>query len=78
MVPISIGFFASLAVIILVVDGFPLKALLGIAVCCMAASYFCGLLLIGPTGFNASFTLGNDNNRNNGLHGLISLRLLVS
>jgi hypothetical protein len=54
MVPTSIGFFASLAVIILVMDGFPLKALLGIAVRCMAASYICGLLLIGPTGLNAS------------------------
>jgi len=54
MVPTSIGFFASLAVIILVMDGFPLKALLGIAVRCMAASYICGLLLIGPTDLNAS------------------------
>jgi hypothetical protein len=54
MVPNSIGFFASLAVIILVMDGFPLKALLGIAVRCMAASYVCGLLLIGPTGINGS------------------------
>ncbi|XP_062175672.1 ankyrin repeat-containing protein BDA1-like [Alnus glutinosa] len=54
MVPNSIGFFASLAVIILVMDEFPLKALLGIAVRCMAASYVCGLLLIGPSGLNAS------------------------
>ncbi|XP_059450796.1 ankyrin repeat-containing protein BDA1-like [Corylus avellana] len=54
MVPNTIGFFASLAVIILVMDGFPLKALLGIAVRCMAASYVCGFLLIGPTSINAS------------------------
>jgi len=54
MVPNSIGFFASLAVIILVMDEFPLKALLGIAVRCMAASYVCGLLVIGPSGLNAS------------------------
>ena len=54
MIPNSIGFFASLAVIILVMDGFPLKALVGIAVRCMAASYVCGLLLIGPTAINAS------------------------
>jgi hypothetical protein len=32
LVPNSIGFFASLAVIILVMDEFPLKALMGIAV----------------------------------------------
>jgi hypothetical protein len=58
MVPNSIGFFVSLTVIILAMDGFPLKALLGIAVRCMGASYICGLLLIGPptsyTGKNAS------------------------
>jgi hypothetical protein len=54
MVPTSIGYFASLTVIVLVIDGFPLKALLGIAVHCMAASYICKLVLIGPTGLNAS------------------------
>jgi hypothetical protein len=58
MVPNTIGFFVSLTVIVLVIDGFPLKALLGIAVRCMGASYICRLLLIGPptsiTGKNAS------------------------
>ena len=58
MVPNSIGFFVSLTVIILAMDEFPLKALLGISVRCMGASYICGLLLIGPptsyTGKNAS------------------------
>jgi hypothetical protein len=54
MIPNSIGFFVSLAVIILVMDDFPLKALLGIAVRCLAASYICGLLLIGPTSVHDS------------------------
>jgi hypothetical protein len=54
IVPNSIGFFVSLAVIVLVMDEFPLKALLGIAVRCMAASYLCGLFLIGPTSVKAS------------------------
>ncbi|KAE8075675.1 hypothetical protein FH972_014369 [Carpinus fangiana] len=53
MVPNSIAFFVSLAVIVLFMDEFPLKALLGIAVRCMAASYLCGLFLIGPTSLNA-------------------------
>ncbi|XP_059450792.1 ankyrin repeat-containing protein BDA1-like [Corylus avellana] len=54
MVPNSIGFFASLMVIILVMDDFPLKALMGIAVRCLAAIYTCGLFMIGPTHLNAS------------------------
>ncbi|XP_062153418.1 ankyrin repeat-containing protein BDA1-like [Alnus glutinosa] len=54
MIPNSIGFFVSLAVIILVMDDFPLRALLGIAVRCLAASYICGLLLIGPTSVHDS------------------------
>ncbi|XP_059450799.1 uncharacterized protein LOC132181565 [Corylus avellana] len=54
MVPNSVGFFVSLAVIILVMDGFPLKALLGIAVRCMAAGHLCRLFMIGPTSFKAT------------------------
>ncbi|KAE8099785.1 hypothetical protein FH972_017739 [Carpinus fangiana] len=54
MIPNTIGFFASLAVINLVISEFPLKALLGIAVRCMASSYICGFFLIGPTSINAS------------------------
>ncbi|KAE8075671.1 hypothetical protein FH972_014365 [Carpinus fangiana] len=49
MIPNTIEFFVSLIVIILAMDEyFPLKALLGIAVRCMGASYLCGLLLITP------------------------------
>ena len=55
IVPTLLDFlYGSLAVIILVTDGFPLKALLGIAVRCLAAGYLCGLFLIGPTSFKAS------------------------
>jgi hypothetical protein len=57
MVPNSIGFFISLAVILLVMDEFPLKSLMGIYVRCLAASYVSMLLLIGPIGSKATRSL---------------------
>ena len=50
MVSNSIGFFTSLAVILLVMDEFPLKSLMEISVRCLAASYVSMLFLIAPTG----------------------------
>jgi hypothetical protein len=54
MVPNSIGFFSSLAVILLVMDEFPLKSLMEISVRCLAASYVSMLFLIAPTGSEAT------------------------
>ncbi|WCJ25915.1 Ankyrin repeat family protein [Euphorbia peplus] len=54
MVPNTIGFFASLAVIIMMIHKFPLSSLLGLAARCMAASYIAGFLLIGPTSLSST------------------------
>jgi hypothetical protein len=56
MVPNSIGFFTSLAVILLVMDEFPLKSSMGISVRCLVASYVSMLLLIRPTGSKATLS----------------------
>jgi len=45
----TIGFFASIVVINLLIQEYPLKSLLGLALRCMVANYLSGLLLIGPT-----------------------------
>lgn len=48
----SVGFFTS--VIILLINRFPLKKLLRLAVCSMAATYACGFLYIAPAAFIVS------------------------
>jgi len=45
----TIGFFASIVVINLIIQEYPLKSLLGLALRCMVANYISGFLLIGPT-----------------------------
>jgi len=45
----TIGFFASIVVINLIIQEYPLKSLLGLALRCMVANYISGFLVIGPT-----------------------------
>ena len=54
IVPNSIGFFVSHEVIILVMDEFPLKGFLALAVECLTAGYLCRLFMIGHTSSKAS------------------------
>lgn len=53
----SVGFFTSVAVIILLINRFPLKKLLRLAVCSMAATYACGFLYIAPAAFIVSLVV---------------------
>ena len=53
----SIGFFTSIAVIILLINRFPLKRLLRLAVFSMAATYACGFFYIAPFGLIVSLTV---------------------
>lgn len=53
----SVGFFTSIVVIILLINRFPLKRLLCLAVCSMAATYACGFSYIAPAGLIISLSV---------------------
>lgn len=53
----SVGFFTSIVIIILLINRFPLKRLLCLAVCSMAATYACGFFYIAPAGLIISLSV---------------------
>lgn len=53
----SVGFFTSIAAIDLLINRFPLKRLLQLAVFSMAATYACGFFYIAPAGLVVALTV---------------------